>query len=55
MEATAIKAFSITVLQRLARLYPEIINEIKLVIEERWDYETPAFKVRARKLLKEFS
>ena len=28
---------------------------IKLVIEERWDYETPAFKARAKKLLKEFS
>ena len=54
-EAVAIKAFSITVLQKLAKLYPEIINEIKLIIEERWDYETPAFKARARKLLKEFS
>jgi hypothetical protein len=54
-EAVAIKAFSITVLQKLAKLYPEIINEVKLIIEERWDYETPAVKVRAKKLLKEFS
>jgi len=54
-EAVAIKAFSITVLQNLARKYPEILNEIKLVIEERWDYETVAFKTRAKKLLKEFS
>jgi hypothetical protein len=54
-EAVAVKAFSITVLQNLARQYPEIINEIKLVIEERWDYETVAFKTRAKKLLKEFS
>jgi hypothetical protein len=54
-EAVAIKAFSLTVLQNLARHYPEIINEIKLVIEERWDYETIAFKTRAKKLLKEFS
>jgi hypothetical protein len=54
-EAVAIKAFSITVLQNLARQYPEILNEIKLVIEERWDYETVAFKTRAKKLLKEFS
>lgn len=52
-EAVAIKAFSITVLQNLARQYPEILNEIKLVIEERWDYETVAFKTRAKKLLKE--
>jgi hypothetical protein len=54
-EAVAIKAFSITVLQNLAKLYPEIVNEIKLIIEERWDHESPAFKARARKLLKEFS
>lgn len=54
-EAVAVKAFSITVLQNLATKYPEIINEIKLVIEERWDYETIAFKTRAKKLLKELS
>ena len=54
-EAVAVKAFSITVLQNMARQYPEIINEIKLVIEERWDYETVAFKTRAKKLLKEFA
>ena len=54
-EAVAVKAFSITVLQHLAKQYPEIINEIKLVIEERWDYETIAFKTRAKKLFKEFS
>lgn len=54
-EAVAVKAFSITVLRNLAKKYPEIINEIKLVIEERWDYETVAFKTRAKKLLKEFS
>jgi hypothetical protein len=54
-EAIAIKAFSITVLQKLAKLYPEIINEIKLIIQERWEYETPAFKSRAKKLLKDFS
>ena len=54
-EAVAVKAFSITVLQNLAKKYPEIIHEIKLVIDERWDYETIAFKTRAKKLFKEFS
>ncbi len=54
-EAVAIKAFSITVLQNLAKRYPEIVNEIKLVIEERWNYETVAFKTRAKKLLNQFS
>jgi len=52
-EPVAVKAFSITVLQNLAKQYPEIINEIKLVIEERWDHETVAFRTRAKALLKE--
>lgn len=52
--AVAIKAFSLTVLQNLAKKYPEIINEIKLVIEERWDHETAAFKARAKNCLKNF-
>lgn len=49
-EPVAIKAFSITILQIMAKQYPEIINELKLVIEERWDYETAAFKSRAKKI-----
>lgn len=53
-EPVAIKAFSITVLQNLASQYPEILNEIKLVIEERWDHESIAFQKRAKKLLKDF-
>lgn len=50
-EAVAIKAFSLTVLGRLLPLYPDIRNELKLVIEERWEHETPAFRVRAKKFL----
>lgn len=54
-EAAAVKAFSLTVLQNLARQYPDIRNELKIIIEERWDYESVAFKSRAKKLLKELS
>ena len=50
-EAVAIKAFSLTILQNLAKQYPEIKNEVKLIIEERWEYETAAFKARAKKFL----
>lgn len=49
-EAAAVKAFSLTVLENLSKLYPEILPEIKLVIRERWDTETPAFRSRARRL-----
>jgi len=51
-EPVAIKAFSLTVLQNLSRQYPEIKNEVKLVIEERWEHETTAFRTRAKKFLK---
>ncbi|HEV8285252.1 MAG TPA: hypothetical protein VGQ09_13135 [Chitinophagaceae bacterium] len=51
-EPVAIKAFSLTILQNLSKHYPEIKNEIKLIIEERWEYETVAFKTRAKKFLK---
>lgn len=54
-EKPAIKAFSLTVLQNLSRQYPDIKNEIKVIIKERWDQETMAFRSRARKILKELA
>ncbi len=51
-EKAAIKAFSLTVLERLAITYPEIKQELKTIIEDRWDYETAAFRSRAKKILK---
>lgn len=53
-EAVAIKAFSLTILGKLAKKYPEIIQEIKLLIEDQLPYQTSAFKVRAKRLLMEF-
>jgi hypothetical protein len=51
-EKPATKAFALTVLENMTKKYPEISNELKTVIEERWDQETPAFHSRARKILK---
>lgn len=51
-EAVAIKAFSLTVLGNLAKQYPEIIPEVKLLIEEQLPRQTAAFKVRAKQFLK---
>lgn len=53
-EAIAVKAFSLTILDNLSSAYPEILPEIKSIIEARWEYETPAFKTRARKILQKF-
>jgi hypothetical protein len=54
-EKPAIKAFSLTVLQNLSKQYPEIKQELKTIIEDRWDYESAAFHSRAKKILKELS
>ncbi len=52
IEPVAIKAFSLTVLQHLSIQYPEIIPEMKLLIEENYNRETAAFKARAKMVLK---
>lgn len=48
----AIKAFSLTILSNLSKTYPEIRAELRLLIEENWENETPAFRSRGRKVLK---
>jgi hypothetical protein len=48
----AVKAFSLTVLQGLSKKYPDILPELKLMIEEQWDQAPPAFRVRAKRILK---
>jgi len=53
-EAVAVKAFSLTLLERLSKQYPEIRPELKTVIEDRWDYESAAFRSRAKKILDKF-
>lgn len=47
----AIKAYSLTILYQLSIKYPEIQGELKFIIEENWDKETPAFKSRGKKIL----
>jgi len=51
-EPVAVKAFSLSILQNLAREYPEIKSEARLIIEERWEHETAAFHTRAKKFLR---
>ena len=51
-KAIAVKAFSLTVLGNLSKHYPDIIPELKLVIEDQLPCQTAAFKSRAKWLLK---
>src|SRR5690606_35252776 len=52
-EAVAVKAFSLSILSRFTQQYPEIIPEIKLLIEDQLPHQTAAFASRAKKVLKE--
>lgn len=50
--ATAVKAFSLHMLRKLSKFYPEILPELQLLIEDKIDNETPAFKSAAKQILK---
>jgi hypothetical protein len=50
----AVKVFAMTIVSNLSKDYPEILSELKLIIEEQWEQATPAFRSRARKILKGF-
>jgi len=49
----AVKAFSLTILSKLSKAYPEIHGEMRLIIEEQWEQATPAFRSRAQRVLRE--
>ena len=52
-EALAVKVFSMTVLSNFAKQYPEIVPEIKIVIEDQLPHQSAGFKSRAKKVLKD--
>lgn len=45
----AVKAYAMTVLRRLVDRYPEIEEEVKLLIEEQMSEASPGFRSRARR------
>jgi hypothetical protein len=51
-EAVAIKASAMTVAANLCRHYPELANELKVLIEEQLPYQSAAFRSRGQKVLK---
>jgi hypothetical protein len=53
LEPVAVKAFSLTVLANLAKYYPGIVQEIKLLIESQFSGQTAGFKSRAKKILQQ--
>lgn len=52
IEAVAVKCFSISILEKLTKKYPEIIPELIIVIEDQLPHQSVGFKGRAKKILK---
>jgi predicted permease len=51
----AIQAFALKVIGNLAKFYPDIKNELKFLIEEKYDTQSAAFKASAKQVLKKFT
>jgi hypothetical protein len=51
-ETIAAQAYALGILDKLTKIYPEILPELKTVIEVRMLNAAPAFKSRAKKILK---
>lgn len=54
-ELPAFKAYSITILEKMAGLYPDILPELLLILKDQFENESPAFKSRARHILKKYN
>jgi hypothetical protein len=50
-EKPAVKASALSILQKLSFLYPGIKAELTTIIRDRWEFESAAFRSRAKKIL----
>ncbi|NJN42361.1 MAG: hypothetical protein HC811_09210 [Flammeovirgaceae bacterium] len=50
-ESIAVQVFSITVIHKIARNHPEIIRELKTILQDLIPYKSAAFISRARRVL----
>ena len=48
----ALHAYSITFIQNILIKYPEFSNELKVILEDRMEYTSAAFRYRAKSALK---
>lgn len=54
-ESIAVRAYSLTILSKLADTFPEIKQELSWTIERDFEYESAAFRSRAKRILKQFN
>jgi hypothetical protein len=52
-ETVAVKVFALYILAKLAKVYPELIQEIRLLIEMQIDNQTAGFKSAVKTVSKE--
>jgi hypothetical protein len=52
-EAVAVRVHAMSVLWNICRQVPELSHELKLIIEDQWEYGTAGFRARGKKILKE--
>ena len=50
-EPVANKVFAMTVMYNIGLKYPELLTELKIILENQIDYEKAGFKSRGRKIL----
>ena len=51
-EPIAVRTFSMTVLAKIAQDEPELKKELEIIVRQMLPYATPAFRARAKKVLK---
>lgn len=54
-EPLAVKAFSITVLQKICKPYPELADELRITLEDMQEFAAPSTASRIRRALKELN
>ena len=54
-EPIAVRVFSMTVLVNLSKKVPELKRELLIILEDQFPYEGPAYRSRARKILRELN
>jgi hypothetical protein len=50
-EPVAVRAFAVTVAARIAKLEPDLMNELRLIVRKHLPHTTAAFQKRARQIL----
>lgn len=52
-EKAAIKAFAISTVENISGSFPELRQELIIMLENSYDHESPAFRSRAKKIMKQ--